>query len=175
MDESGFMLTPLVRRTLARRGYTPLLHPWNRRDRISALSAVTQSPRRGKAGLRFKLLPDNCNVHDVDVIGFLKDLQGHVRRPWVILWDRNQIHDRSGRVRAFLAARPWIRTEQFPAYAPELNPDEQVWQYGKYERMANFAPWTTDHLRRRIRAELSRLSRRPDLLASFIRHAGLSP
>jgi transposase len=174
MDESGFLLTPLVRRTLSPRGYTPILHPWNRRDRISALSAITFRVRSGRVGLHFKLLPDNQNVHDVDVINFLRDLRGHVRPPWVILWDRSQIHDRSGLVRGFISTCKWIRTEKFPPYAPELNPDEHVWQYGKYERMANFVPWDVVHLRSRIRTELGRLARRPDLLISFIRHAGLS-
>src|SRR5215471_15494591 len=35
LDESGFQLTPSVRRTLAPRGETPVLHCWDRRDRIS--------------------------------------------------------------------------------------------------------------------------------------------
>jgi hypothetical protein len=37
--------------------------------------------------------------------------------------------------------------------------------------MANYAPDGTLELRRRIWDELTALSRRPDLLASFIRHA----
>jgi hypothetical protein len=40
------MLTPTVRRTLAPRGKTPILRSWDRHDRISALSAVTVSPKR---------------------------------------------------------------------------------------------------------------------------------
>lgn len=168
------MLTPLVRRTLAPRGYTPVQYAWDRRDRISSLSAIAVSPRRRRVRLHFRLLPDNTNIHDTDVIQFLKGLRTHIRRPWTVLWDRGNIHDRSTRVQAFLAGRPWIRTEKFPSYAPELNPDEQVWQYGKYERMANFAPRDTRHLRSRIRFEFTRLAKRPDLLRSFIRHSGLS-
>ena len=174
MDESGFMLTPLVRRTLAPRGYTPVQDAWDRRDRISSLSAITVSPRRRRVRLYFRLLADNEHVHDTDVIGFLRGLRTHLRNPWTVLWDRGNIHDRSSRVRAFLSRHPWIRTEKFPSYAPELNPDEHVWQYGKYERLANFAPRDTRHLRSRIRCEFARLAKRPDLLRSFIRHAGLS-
>jgi transposase len=174
MDESGFMLTPLVRRTLAPRGYTPTQYAWDRRDRISAISAITVSPRRRRLRLYFHLLPDNQNVHDTDVIGFLGGLRRHIRRPWTVLWDRGNIHDRSGQVRGFISYHPWIHTEKFPSYAPELNPDEQVWQYGKYERLANFAPVDTHHLRSRIRWELRRLAHRPDLLKSFVRHTGLS-
>ncbi len=32
--------------------------------------------------------------------------------------------------------RHWLRLESFPAYAPELNPDEQVWGLAK-KRLAN--------------------------------------
>ena len=34
LDESGFFLTPTVRRTLAPRGRTPVLTAWDRRDRL---------------------------------------------------------------------------------------------------------------------------------------------
>src|SRR5205823_8787949 len=55
LDESGFALTPSVRRTLAPRGRTPILEAWDRRDRISAISAVTLSPKAGRPGLYFEL------------------------------------------------------------------------------------------------------------------------
>jgi hypothetical protein len=41
LDESGFFLTPTVRRTLAPQGETPILHTWDRRDRWSAISCIT--------------------------------------------------------------------------------------------------------------------------------------
>jgi hypothetical protein len=44
LDESGFMLTPTVRRTLAPRGQTPILKTWDRHVRISAISCITVSP-----------------------------------------------------------------------------------------------------------------------------------
>ena len=63
LDESGFMLTPTVRRTFAPRGQTPLIKSWDRHDRISAISAVTVSPKRRRLGLYFHLMPDDENVH----------------------------------------------------------------------------------------------------------------
>jgi transposase len=48
LDESGFMLTPTVRRTFAPRGKTPVLSAWDRRDRLSAISCVTLSPVAGR-------------------------------------------------------------------------------------------------------------------------------
>jgi hypothetical protein len=51
LDESGFRLTPTVRRTLALRGQTPALECWDWRDKISAISALTLTPKRHLRGL----------------------------------------------------------------------------------------------------------------------------
>src|SRR5262245_9463528 len=63
LDESCFQLTPTVRRTLAPRGQTPILPCWDRRDKISAISAITLTPQRHLPGLVFQLLPDQANFH----------------------------------------------------------------------------------------------------------------
>jgi hypothetical protein len=173
LDESGFMLTPTVRRTFAPRGRTPILKSWDRHDRISAISALTVSPKRKRLGLYFRLLPDDENVHGVDTVAFLRPLKRHIPGPMTILWDRSNVHDRSKVVRAYLAKHPEIVTEKFPGYAPELNPDESVWGHAKYARLANFTPADTAELRRVLLEELERLDQQPELLATFIRHAGV--
>lgn len=76
LDESGFQLTPSVRRTLAPRGRTPVLEAWARRDRISAVGCVTLSPLPARPGLHFTLLPLNRNAHGEDVVEFLTDCVG---------------------------------------------------------------------------------------------------
>ena len=88
-------------------------------------------------------------------------------------WDQSKIHRRSGAVKAYLAKHPEIVTEDFPGYAPDANPGEGVWGWTKYHRLPNSAPEDTSELRSRLWGELSALRRRPDLLASFIRHAGI--
>ena len=155
------MLTPTVRRTLAPRGKTPILKSWDRHDRISAISAVTISPKRRHLGLYLRLLPDDVNAHAEDIVSFLGQLREHIRGPMTILWDRAKIHDRSRLVRAYLARHPEIRTEPLPAYAPETNPDENVWQHTKHARLANFVPEDTVELRRVLLGEFDRLHRRP--------------
>src|SRR5262249_44589690 len=97
----------------------------------------------------------------------------HLPGPMAVLWDRSNIHDRSRVVRAYLAGHPEIKTEKFPGYAPETNPDEMVWQHTKHGRLANFTPEGTAELRSVLVAEFRRLHRRPELLSAFIRHAGV--
>lgn len=173
LDEAGFMLTPSLRRTLAKRGHTPILEAWDRRDRISAISCITVSPVRRRLNLYFDLLPDNANVTGEDVVLFLKALRRQLPGPWTVLWDRHQIHSRSKAVKAYLAGHPEVVVEDFPSYAPELNPDEGVWGWTKYGKLANLAADNTDRLRDHLIELLVDLKFTPELLAAFIEHTDL--
>jgi len=168
LDESGFMLNPCVRRTWAPRGQTPVLEAWDRRDRISAISSITVSPKARRLNLYFELLPDNTNIHAEDLVAYLRKLREQLGGPMTILWDGSNLHDRSKLVRAFLAEHPEIVTERLPAYAPEINPDELVWAWTKYGRLGNLAAANTDWLRDYLITELTYIRRHPELLASFI-------
>jgi hypothetical protein len=173
LDESGSMLTPTVRRALAPRGRTPILKSWDRHGRISAISCITVGPKRRRLGLYFHLLPDDANARGEGTAAFLKQLERHIPGPMTILGDRSNIHDRARVVRAYLADHPEIVTEPFPGCAPETDPDEGVWGYTKYGRLANFTPEDTAELRAVLIEELERLDDRSVLLATFIRHAGV--
>src|SRR3954464_246211 len=166
-------MTPVVRRTYAPVGETPIVEAFYRKGKVSAISAVTVSPVRKKTGLDFRLLPDNTNAHSEDTVSFLAQLRDRVKGPMTILWDQSKIHVRSGVVKEYLAKHPAIVTEDFPGYAPDANPDEGVWGWTKYHRLPNYAPEGPHGLRSRLCSELSSLRWRPDLLASFIRHAGI--
>ena len=173
LDESGFQLTPVVRRTYAPRGKTPIVEAWRRKGRTSAISAVTVRPVRRRPNLFFRLPADDVNAHGEDTAAFLAQLRAEIKGPMTIPWDRGRIHERSSAVKSYLVKHPEIVAEGFPGYAPDANPDEGVWGWAKYHRMPNYAPEDIDELRSRPCVELSTLRRRPDLLASFIRHAGI--
>lgn len=173
LDESGFMLNPSVRRTWGPRGKTPILDALDRRDRISAISSITVSPRNRSLNLYFDLLPDNVNAHAQDVVDYLRKLKGHLRGPMTILWDGSRIHDKSDLVKAFLAEHPEIKTERLPAYAPDLNPDELVWAWTKYGRLGNLAAANTDWLRDYLINQFTYVREHPEILASCIEHTNL--
>ena len=166
------MLTPLVRRTLAPRGQTPQLPCWDRRDRISAISAITLSPRRYLPGLYFELLPDDTNATAAHVVAFLRQLKESLPRLTVI-WDRHGIHSKARLVKEFLKANPSVVAEDFPGYVPYLNPDEGVWGYTKYGRLPNFAPANHHELRERVLTELRLLKQQAYMLYCFIEQTNL--
>jgi transposase len=76
-------------------------------------------------------------------------------------------------VQQYLASEPGVAAELFPAYAPELNPVDQVWGYIKHSRLANYTPTDLGILRGVVTTELNRLRNRDDLLKSFIRFTKL--
>jgi transposase len=173
LDESGFQLTPSVRRTLAPRGLTPVLDCWDRRDRYSAISCITLSPVRGRPGLYFELLPLNKTVHAEDVVAFLEVLRRQLRGPFTVVWDRSKIHSKAQVVQAWLQKHPEVEVEDFPGYAPELNPDEWVWSWSKYGRLSNLAAWNAAELWDHIVMALIDLKFQPKMLNAFIEEAGL--
>jgi transposase len=173
LDESGFWLTPSVRRTFAPRGQTPVLEAWDRRDRISAISCITLSPLRGRPGLYFELLPVNQTIHGEEVVAFLKELRCQLRGGFTVVWDRSNTHSKSKVVKAWLAQHPEVVAEDFPGYAPDLNPDEWVWGWAKYGRLSNLAAWDADELWDQIVMTFIDLKYQPRLLNAFIEEAGL--
>jgi hypothetical protein len=91
LDESGFTLTPLVRRTPAPRGRTPVLPCWDRRTRVSAISAITLSPVGNRPGIHFWLLPDHTNMCADHVVTFPHPLRQALPR-FTVIWDRSPTH-----------------------------------------------------------------------------------
>lgn len=173
IDECGFMLAPIVRRTWAPRGRTPVIKVAEPHGRISVIGALTISPARSNFGFHFHLLSDNANFHGKFIVEFLEMIRCRIRRPIIVIWDQIPIHQ-SHPVEHYLQCHPDVHVEPFPPYAPELNPVDYVWAYIKYGRLANFCPSSLIELRERVTAELSRVKKRPDLLNSFFRATGLS-
>jgi hypothetical protein len=171
LDESGFLLSPVVRRTLAPRGQTPILDCADKHDRISVISAITLSPRALRVGLHCMLLGDDDNFHGEEVVLFLRQLKSEVGGPWTIVWDRNQIPSKSRVVKAGLAKHPEVVVEDFPAHAPNTNPDEEVWCWTKYDELCNLAPRDVAELRQHLWEALVTLKNQPQLLISFVLHA----
>ena len=172
IDECGFMLAPLLRRTWAPRGCTPVIKIAEPHGRISTIGAITISPVQSRFGFHFCLLPDNANFHGTSIVAFIDSLRRRIRKPLTVIWDQIPIHQ-CYPVERYLSYHDDILVEPFPPYAPELNPVDYVWGYVKYGRLANYCPKSLDELRRTVTSELCRVCTRPDLLKSFLHATGL--
>jgi transposase len=174
VDETGFMMYPTVRKSFSPRGESPVNKVSDPHGRISTIGAISVSPARDRLGWHYSCLEDNCNFRGPAIVDFLKHLSGVIHGEMVVVWDQIIIHS-CGAVQEYLTTQPRIRSEDFPAYAPKLNPVDRAWFYIKYDRIPNFTPYTLPQLRRTVEKELKRLASRPDLLRSFIKYSALSP
>jgi transposase len=139
IDESGAFLSPLVRRTLAPRGCTPILKvPGRKRQKVSLIAALSIAPRRHRLGLYFHGYSDRHITQD-EAAAFLRDLLQHLRGFVHVVWDRGNTH-KGEAIRKVLKDYPRLRLHWLPPYAPELNPVEHVWNHLKYGRTANYTP-----------------------------------
>jgi transposase len=90
----------------------------------------------------------------------------------VILCDRLNAH-RAAPVRSLLAQTPDLHVAYLPAYAPELNPVEQVCGYLKGNPLANLGATDVDELAGVARQRGRSLQRKQRLLRSFLAHTPL--
>lgn len=170
LDETGFMLQPVVRRTWAPKGQTPIHYSWDRRDRLSVISAIAVSPTRRLLQLYFDIHDHNIDTDAFE--WFVRWLRRRVRRNITLVVDRWSVH-RSGVRRLLDRFGQKVQVEWLPPYAPELNPVEQVWSHTKYADLANYIPDDARALADEVIHSLDQAGTDQKLLRSFFHHAEL--
>lgn len=80
VDESGFMLQPTIRKMWAPRGQAPILECYDRRGRLTDVSALSVSPQCRRLGLLFDILDHNLLAEDFDLFDarLLRKIRGPV-------------------------------------------------------------------------------------------------
>lgn len=145
-------------------GQTPIVRHRYRHDRISAISGIAVSPKRFHCTLYCQLYEDN--IHGEEVEEFLRHLLRQVPGHLIVLLDNGKIH-RGEPVQELLPRTSRLHLVPFPAYAPELNPDEGVWNQLK-STLANGRPDTQAELMDVLSDEVCRLAASQSLLRGCI-------
>ena len=171
IDETGFLLQPLVRRTWAPRGQTPVHYSWDRHDRLSALSALTLAPVRRRLGRYFQL--HEHHIRFAEVMAFLRLVHRHLRRKILLILDRAGPHRKAVRLLRE-AGVDGLEVEWLPAYAPDLNPVELIWNHTKYVDLANYLPDDIHDLHRAVTSSIQAARANGRLLRSAFEQAGLN-
>jgi len=173
IDEAGFLMAPLVRRTWAPRGQTPVLTQRGRsRRKVSVIGALVISPRRRRVRAYFGLLPD-ANFDGPAILDFLRQLRRALGGPIVMVWDRLKAHIGEPIAGWLIRHRRKVRAYLLPPYAPELNPVELIWGHSKSNPLANFAPSEFSDLVDHVQITTLALGNDQPLLRSFIQHGRL--
>jgi len=172
IDESGFMLQPLVRRSWAPKGQTPIHYSWDRHDRLSVISALAYNIPRELWQLFFEMKIHNLRADDV--VDFLKQIAQTCSGKIIVILDRWSAHRKAMRLLGEQFPGKF-EAEWLPAYAPDLNPVELVWSKAKYGDMANFIPENLVELQETVKDHLSRYATKQSLLEGFLHHTNLDP
>ena len=123
VDESAVRSDHHRGHTRGRKGVTPVVADSGDRFGLKLISAVCP---RGE--MRFSVIEGRMNSEGF--VAFLEKLRADAGRPIVVVADNASYHD-SARVRAFVEENEEIHLAHLPAYSPDLNPDEQVWNHLK--------------------------------------------
>jgi transposase len=91
---------------------------------------------------------ENCTAETS--VSFLQELRAKYREPLIVIWDNGPAH-RGPVMRDYLATPGLnLRLVPLPAYSPDFNPDEAIWDWAREEAMANTCFGTAAKVRERM-------------------------
>ena len=119
IDETGVQLSPLRRRTWAKRGCRPVLRQLaGTRKKISVIAALTVSPKSLRRNLYFQTLVDGT-FDSARVADFLRQLLKQIPGKILVVWDNGSMH-KGPAVRELLKRFPRLTLEWLPPRATAL-------------------------------------------------------
>ena len=136
------------------------------RDHLSVIGGVTAD------GRLFTHIQDAAFTGET-VVAFLRQLLRQIPGKLLVVWDGASIH-RCQEVKDFLAtgAAKRLQLERLPAYAPELNPAEGVWNLLKRRELKNRCCQDLGELRWELGLAIRRLQRRRHLIRACFAQCG---
>jgi len=160
LDEAGIRSDAQLGVTWGARGKTPVVSTSGQRQKVNAISAV--SP---KGEFRFKVFTSRFNA--AFFIKVLKDFTKGIRRPCYFIVDGHPAH-RAQVVRQFVrGTKGKIELYFLPPYAPDLNPDEFVWNHIKHHGLSRSPLRQNENLKARVTKDLKTLRSDKKLIKSF--------
>jgi transposase len=125
LDEAGFTSEPNLGRTYGLKGETPTVTTTGQRQKVNAISAVS-----AKGGFWSKVYTGMFNAGRF--VEFLKDFRKGGGRGRVFLVVDGDPSHHAKLVKSYVQeTRGMLELHFVPPYAPDLNPDEFVWQHAK--------------------------------------------
>ncbi len=161
-DEASFFLIPHVGKTWTFPEIRPVVRVSGQKGIwVGVTSAV--SPR---GHLVFKFAKGNFN--SATLIDFMESLGQHFKgRKLFFIIDGAPSH-RSKVVKNFAQKNSsWLSLSRLPAYSPELNPDEEVWNFAKTKRLDAVPLRDKKELRSKVFKTLRSLQKNPERIKSF--------
>ena len=160
-DESGISLTAVMGRTWAPKGQTPVVKVTGKRGGFCLTSAISPA---GKMIFRIEKEKITAKIH----IEFLEQIiKQHPNRKIIVVEDNARPHI-AQEVKEFVEQhKRKFAIYHIPSYAPELNPDEHVWQYLKGYQLKSHQAKDTNELKHLVKRKMQSIQKRTELIHSF--------
>lgn len=162
LDEAGVRSDQVLGRSWGLRGQTPEVPTSGRRQSVSAISAVHA---RGAFWWAIYTARLNAPRFVEHLRAFMRGRKGRV----FLVLDRHPAHIAKVVARYVQSRRGRLELHFLPGYAPELNPDEFVWNHLKRQGVSKKPLRRDESLRGRVEADLAAIQSRPALVRSFFR------
>jgi transposase len=137
-------------------------------DHLAVISGITLD------GRLFLQMREQASTGET-VVGFLRLLLRKLRGKVLVIWDGSSIH-KGQPIKDFLAggAAKRLHLERLPSYAPDLNPDEGIWNYLKRVELKNRCCRDLAELQLELRRAKERLRHKREIIRSCSRQCGYS-
>ena len=162
LDEAGIKSDSPLGSTWGKRGKTPIVRTSGQRQKVNAVSAVSSTGA-------FRYATYSGKLDTEFFVAILKLLIKRMRRPIFFVLDGHPVH-RAGGVKKFIASmKGQVELHFLPPYAPDLNPDEFVWNHIKKHGLSKKPLRRNESLQKRVEQDLRNLENNPKLLRSFFK------
>lgn len=162
LDEAGVRSDQVLGRSWAPRGETPQVSTSGQRQSINAISAVN-----GRGAFWFKVFSGRFNKERF--LKFLKAFMRNRKYPAFLILDGHPSHRARVVAQYVQSWKGRLELHFLPGYAPELNPDEFVWNHLKKQGVSKKPLRKNESLRARVQYDLEQIKCRPALVRSFFR------
>ena len=160
LDETGFSSEPNLRRTYGLKGKTPVVKTSGQRQKVNVISAVS-------AQGAFWCQVYTHTLKQGSFIEFLKEFLSSRREKVFLVLDSHPAHIANSVKEYVQSTQGKLELHFLPPYAPDLNPDEFVWNYLKGTGVARKPLRKNESLKERVEADLTKLKGDRKLLRSF--------
>ena len=167
LDEAGIRSDAPLQRTWGAKGQTPIVKTSGQRQSVSAISAVTA---RGE--FWYSVYTGRLNA--MRFVEFLKQFMRHRRRPVFLVVDGLPAHKAKLVAKYVQSLKGKLELHFLPGYAPDLNPDEFVWNHLRHHGTTKTPLRKNESLRRRVEENLAAIKRSPRLVSSFFHAKSVS-
>jgi transposase len=162
LDEAGVRSDAVLGKTWGEKGKTPEVRTSGQRQSVNAISAINSL-----GAFWYNVYTGRFNAGRFRE--FLKDFLRYRRRPVFLVVDGHPAHKANLIKNYIQELKGKLELHFLPGYAPDLNPDEFVWNHLRQKGVSKIPLMRNESLRKRVETDLASIKAQPSLVRSFFR------